>query len=352
MEYYIRGIGNISPQETLNSRDFPTELHNENSTILKCIHPDYKDYIDISSRRRMGNVVKMGIASALISLKDAGIENPGAIITCTGLGAVEDTEKFLNSMLDNNEQFLNPAVFIQTTYNTISSLIAIRLNCKNYNSTYVHRSFSFETGLIDALMLIDENEAENVLLGGVDDITLTHFTLFDKLDYWKKSPINQVNLLDSKSIGTIAGEGSTFFTITNQEHPENYCRIKGVFTLFSSDIELVIKKFNSFLQTKDISLNNIDLIMLGLNGDSNFDDRYFSFMKVLNINTPMAVYKHLSGDYYTSSAFATALSALAIYKDEVPDYMMYKSEKPKSIKNILIYNQFRGNEHSFILLGK
>ncbi|MEI8203757.1 MAG: beta-ketoacyl synthase chain length factor [Bacteroidota bacterium] len=352
MEYYIRGIGNISPQNTLNPRAFPEDLLRDPNPLLKCIHPDYKDYIDISSRRRMGNVVKMGIASALICLKDAGIENPGAIITCTGLGAVEDTEKFLNSMLDNKELLLNPATFIQTTYNTISSLIAIRLNCKNYNSTYVHRTFSFETGLIDALMLLDEQEAENILLGGVDDITQTHYTLFDKLEYWKKNPVDQSELIDSHSTGTIAGEGSTFINITNKEHPDNYCRIKGVFTLFSSDTNQLIKKFNSFIQTKDISLDDIDLIMLGLNGDSNFDDRYSSFMQSLSKNIPVAYYKHLCGDYYTSMAFATALSALAIYQNDIPEYMMYKSEKPKSIKNILIYNQFRGKEHSFILLGK
>ena len=62
MDYFIKGIGNISPQDTLSARVFPEMLRSENTHMLKCVHPDYKDYIDIASRRRMGNVVKIGRA--------------------------------------------------------------------------------------------------------------------------------------------------------------------------------------------------------------------------------------------------------------------------------------------------
>ncbi len=352
MAYFIKGIGNLSPQNTHNSRVFPEELRSEITSMIKIIHPDYKDYIDISSRRRMGNVVKMGITSALISLQDAGIENPGAIITCTGLGAVEDTDKFLTSVLDNNEQFLNPATFIQTTYNTISSLIAIRLQCHQYNSTYVHRSFSFETGLLDALMLLDEKEAETVLIGGVDDIIQNHFMLFNKHHYWKKEPMDSIQLLESKTSGTIAGEGATFFTVSSHEHPDNYCKIKGVSTYYSENIQEVVSKCHQFLNEKEVSIKDIDLVMLGINGDVRFDNQYLSFANALGENIPKGAFKHLSGDYYTASSFGMALSALAIYQNAIPDYLMYQSAKPDAIRNILLYNQFHAKEHSFILLGK
>ena len=52
---------------------------------------------------------------------------PDAIITGTGLGCLEDTEKFLTAMVTNKEEFLTPTSFIQSTHNTVSAQIALLL---------------------------------------------------------------------------------------------------------------------------------------------------------------------------------------------------------------------------------
>ncbi|NJK84751.1 MAG: beta-ketoacyl synthase chain length factor [Bacteroidales bacterium] len=110
--------------------------------------------------RRMSRIVKMGICSALKCLKESGVEVPDAIITGTGFGCIEDTEKFLGSIIQNEEKMLNPTPFIQSTHNTVGAAIALKIKCNNYNNTYVHRGFSFEHALLDGLMLLNEDKAK------------------------------------------------------------------------------------------------------------------------------------------------------------------------------------------------
>ena len=74
-------------------------------------------------------VVKMGVSAAMMSMKKAGLEKVDAIITGTGMGCYEDTDKFLRSMLDNKEQLLTPTAFIQSTHNTVAGQIALIFKC-------------------------------------------------------------------------------------------------------------------------------------------------------------------------------------------------------------------------------
>jgi len=197
--------------KTCEQKGFPEELVEYTANFLQIIPPDYKLYIDLMARRRMGRIIKAGVSAAKICLNDAGAAMPEAIITGTGLGCIEDTERFLYSVLENQERLLNPAHFMQSTYNTLCSQIAIQLSCTNYNNTFVHRAFSFESALIDAMMLIAEERAGNVLVGGVDEITANHYAISGKLGIWKKETVSSLHLLESSTEGTIPGEGAAYF---------------------------------------------------------------------------------------------------------------------------------------------
>src|SRR5688572_30106632 len=107
MAVFIKGVGNISPQNTLNGQ-FLEDPIAHNGDYFSCIEPDYKSYINPALIRRMGRIIKMGVASASMCLEDAGVKMPDAIITGTGLGCIVDTDKFLSSIIENEEQFLTP----------------------------------------------------------------------------------------------------------------------------------------------------------------------------------------------------------------------------------------------------
>lgn len=57
----------------------------------------------------------MSSVASKYALQEAGIENPDAIIVGTGMGCSQDSEKFLKNVIDNNEEFLTPTFFIQST---------------------------------------------------------------------------------------------------------------------------------------------------------------------------------------------------------------------------------------------
>ena len=130
-----------------------------------------KDFITPMEARRMGKLLKAATLTSLTVLKEACVEIPDAIITATSYGMMENSEKFLEEMLENRESLLKPTLFMQSTHNTIGSSVAIRLCCHGYNITYCQGERSLEWGMKDAVRLIQSGRAETVLVGCHDEST-------------------------------------------------------------------------------------------------------------------------------------------------------------------------------------
>ncbi len=354
MRAYIRGIGNISPQKTFNDEEFLENIVSyNNNNMLFCIDPVYKEYINPLQLRRMSRTLRMGVTAAKICLSDSGIEMPDAVITGTGFGCIEDTEKFLLALLNNNEQQLTPTAFMQSTHNTISGQVAIMLKCKEYNSTYVNRGFSFETALLDSLMLIEEGNAHNVLVGGFDENTLNLHATTARLGHWKKEHVNTLELLTCKTPGSVSGEGATFFMLTDKEDDNNYALLKGLSTLYKPENEIAVEQHaTDFLKRNNLSASDIDLVVYGLNGDVRTDGVYYHLRDKLFSENAGAYFKHLCGDYYTASAFALWLSANAIKRQVVPQAVRLSKAPSGTLKNILIVNHYRDINYSFMLVSQ
>ena len=165
----------------------------------------------------MSRMIKMGVACGLECLKDIPSEKVDAIITATGLGCLADTEKFMNALMDNREQMLNPTAFIQSTFNTLGAQLALLLKIHAYNVTYVHRGLSFESALIDGIMSIAEGK-QHVLAGAMDEITPTSHIIQQRLGLLK---------------GTTAGEGAQFFLLSAQKEEQTFAELKGVDTFIT-----------------------------------------------------------------------------------------------------------------------
>lgn len=354
MEIYIKGTGIISPQKTTDNSVFLDEIVTHDKDVLSCVEPAYKEYINPIQLRRMSRLIKMSICASKICLKEAGIENPGGIITGTGLGLVEDTEKFLNSVLDYKEQFLTPTSFIQSTHNTISGQVAIALQCFNYNNTYSHRGFSFESALLDAMLLINDKDAENVLVGGFDEITEQHHSILKKTKWVKKEKVNHLDLLNYKTPGTVDGEGVSFFALTGKRESGTYAQIKNISTLYKpKDFKEIENHINKFLADNGVSKNELDLVILGLNGNSDTDGIYYHLTDAY-FNTNYAYFKHLCGEFHTAGSFALWFAAKSIKHQVVPEIAKLNKQNfvNKPIKNVLVYNHFKNINHSFYLLNQ
>ncbi|MCK9616560.1 MAG: beta-ketoacyl synthase chain length factor [Lentimicrobiaceae bacterium] len=353
MEAFINGIGIISSQNIPNTDLFPKEIINDSLGILKLITPDYKDYIDLMARRRMGRIIKAGVTAAKMCLNDAGLSQPDAIITGTGLGCIEDTEKFLASILQNNERLLNPVHFMQSTYNTLSSQIAIVLNCNNYNNTFVHRSFSFESAIQDALMLIAEKETQTALVGSIDEITQNHYLINRRLNKWKTESLYSLDLFNKNSPGTVPGEGAIYFLLSDVPATTTYSILAGVKMFYKPQSPTETEnKILQFLKECDTDIHDIDMIITGINGDNRFDGIYTHLLEGVFLGKPHAGFKHLCGEYFTATSFAVWLASVILKNQEAPSVCVINHSPTAPLRNILIWNHNKNINHSVLLIKK
>lgn len=130
-----------------------------------------KEFVSPMESRRMGKLMKAAHLSALRALKNAGIDCPDAIITATSRGMLEVSMQFLEDIAINGEELLKPTLFMQSTHNTLSSALAIRVKCHGYNTTYSHGKDSFKWAMRDAARLIESGKATSVLVGEFDEST-------------------------------------------------------------------------------------------------------------------------------------------------------------------------------------
>jgi len=347
MTAFINGIGTISPQNTFGDVSFLQDPKEYNSNRLACIEPEYTGWIDARAIRRMSRIIRMGVASAGLALKEAGLEKPDAIITGTAFGCLEDTGIFLAKIVDNKEEALNPTPFIQSTHNTIGSQVALLLQCYGYNQTYSHRAFSFEHALQDALMTIGEKQ-NNVLVGGVDEITNLSFDILDRFGMYKKNNTSNLKLFHDKSAGCIQGEGASYFLLAGKKTNSTYASVRDVATFYRP--EDVYKNVSGFLAGQSLRTEDIQLILTGKNGDFPHDQGYQDFIQDVFSGASTGVYKHLSGEYQTSGAFALWVAARILKENKIPPVVLERDAGHKEIKRILLYNKYLGKHHSFILL--
>jgi 3-oxoacyl-[acyl-carrier-protein] synthase II len=353
MEVYLDGRSAISPQNTFSDENYLDSVREyEDVNFLKCIEPQYNSLIDPMASRRMSRIMKMGLATALKCLNEAGISIPDAVITGTGLGCIEDTEKFLGALYSNEEKLLNPTPFIQSTHNTVAATIAILLKCTGYNNTFSHRGFSFESALLDGLMILEEGSVNNVLVGGADELTLNSFNITNRLGFWKKEPVNNLRLLNYKSKGSLAGEGTAFFLLNNHKTNLSIAKILSVGTFYKPEgFAESERKISAFLATSPGEPDETDLVLMGQSGESNADRVYYHLQNTLFRNKPCAYFKHLCGEYDTSSAFALYLASGILKHQKLPGIIRLDDRPIEKIKRILIYNHLRNSQHSMILLS-
>jgi len=346
MKAYINAIEAISPQPTFDGSLFEVGMKEYEQPRLNCLEPDYKLYINPSKLRRMPRILKMGLTAASRCISER--LNPDAVIVGTGLGCVSDLEKFQMAVRDS-EHLLSPSPFVNSSHNMISSQIAIAFGINGYNMTHFHGSLSFENAILDAMMLINEGSAKNVLVGGIDEITDQHFHIADNNNYWRKSHSNNKYLFEGSHTGTLMGEGAVFLMLGAEPTDDNAVKITGTHTITDKKNNSH-KILNDCLKTVKCSQNDIDTLILGCNGDAENDRLYEDVKNGLN-QTNILYYKHLCGEYNTSTAFATWLAANILKKQNIPDFVINRKYS-NSMSKLAIFNHSRGTEYGFLLLEK
>ncbi|QEC70299.1 beta-ketoacyl synthase [Panacibacter ginsenosidivorans] len=346
---YIKSAHGVSPQPLYDDGALLPVITTKTGNRLVCVEPNYADFIDAKLIRRMSRIIKMGVAAAMQCLKDADLQMPDAIVTGTAYGCLQDTEVFLNRLVEFKEELLTPTAFIQSTHNTVSAQIALMLQCHNYNNTYVHRGFSFESALLDTVMMLNDKEINNALVGAADEIIDTSHAILSRFGLYKKEAFTNT-LFDKATKGTIAGEGATFFTLSKESSGNDLAKLDAVTTFYKpADDSEIKEQIAAFLAGQILDIEEIDLIITGKNGDVENDAVYESLNTSLFANKQTINFKHLCGEYPTASAYALWLGSAIIKEGKVPASLLQQNDKP--VKRVLIYNHYLNMHHALYLLS-
>ena len=256
---YIKGLAQISIQRPLCD-DWMQNGVAHNEAYVRADDPNFRDFLAPLEARRMGRLLKRAAVVAETALKEGATTCPDAIFSGTGLGCVESTEKFLETLCREGEHLLSPAHFMQSTHNTISSLIAIRTHCHGANTTFSHKTFSFEQALHEAIMSLRLAECGNALVGGYDEVTPSYYTLLRRAGYVGHpqqvacSETAMAALISTEREGAVA-RLDAFQTGQATQEGESATRLK------------------DFLDNCGISPDDIDAVVTGHNGGANNDAR-------------------------------------------------------------------------------
>ena len=350
--YYINGVGVISPQKTFDNSGFLPEVAEYNNNILPCVVPDFKQYIAPNQVRRLSRMLRIGLSAAMICVQDSGNTSPDGVITATGYGLLNDTEKFLLEILLQDEKYLTPTFFMQSTYNALAGLVGLSLKCLGYNNTFVSKGFAFEMALHDAMMQLNEKKANTFLIGAYDEVNEVQYLVNSKVGHYKEAMINNLTLFQHGTNGSLQGEGAAFFSLSANSNQQTWCSIKGIKMVFMPECEEnLVEGLLDFLEIHNIATTDVDVFMSGVSGDV-INDRFLESLAIKQFReTHQVRFKHLCGEYCTASSFGLWLGASIIKKQQIPPTVKFnQSEKPLPLKTLLLVNQYMGRNYSFFLL--
>ncbi|MEO6546744.1 MAG: beta-ketoacyl synthase, partial [Ferruginibacter sp.] len=185
-----------------------------------------------------------------------------------------------------------------------------------------------------------------------DETTNISHTLLSRFGLYKKELESTLNLFDISTKGTIAGEGAAFFLLANEPSASDYAQLEGMATFYNNgSLQETESRIANFLLDQSIAFDEIDLVITGRNGDVVSDKNYSFIEQSAFKNIPAINYKHLCGEYPTSTAFALWLGVNIIKSGALPASMRSDTGEAKQIKRILIYNNFQHTHHSLVLIS-
>ncbi len=324
---FVNSISQVSCQKPLSDDWFNSPIFYQEAYV-RAQEPDTKGLIVPAEARRMSKILKRTVCTALTALNDSSVTQPDAIITGTGMGCMENSEKFLIDMSRFGENCLKPTLFMQSTHNTISSLIAIILKNHGYNNTYSHKGISFESALLDAWIQINAGMIDSALVGAHDEIT----------------PFTNLVLAKSHPEYSFISETSVSCILTSTPEDTDKCEIRDVQILYRPSPDEI-----AALLTPESDR----ILVIGINGNDLNDKPYHDVIDILSFKPYCLRYKNVFGDNFSSSALGFYTGVKIIEKQIIPTFLEVDSvPHTVDINNITILNHSDGTAWSIIRLGK
>lgn len=291
---YVRSVAQVSCQQPLCNEWFTAPQFHE-GTYVRAAEPSAAGVISPAEARRMGRIQKRAVCTSFSALAASGIGLPDAIVTGTGMGCMENSEKFLTDLTLNGERCLKPTLFMQSTHNTVSSLVAIMLKCHGYNNTYSHGALSFDSALLDAWLQIRSGNVSSVLVGAHDEVTPSMARILAHVhpEYAFLSETSMASVL-SADVG-----GGPGIVVEDVCIADNWS---------AEDVAACLRREDR-------------VIISGINGNERNDEPYAGVMRALGSPRTLLRYKHVFGENFSASAMAFYVGTTLLTRQEIPSFL-------------------------------
>ncbi len=315
---YIRSAALISPQKPLCDEWMTEPLPLVSDAVNGFADPEWKRFVTPLEGRRMNGIMKRALAVSSVCLDEAGISVPDAIIFGTGLGLQENTEAFLEALCRSERTSLRPVHFMQSTHNTIASMIGIRTGSHGYNATYSHGGISFESALSDARTMIGIEKAGNALVGAFDEVTPFSFACRERAG--------------------VPASGTVAAFVLSPEREGAVCELAAVRMLYRPSEAKIGKVLDGMLADAGLVPEDMDFVLAVRPGcTDSLPEPFRRLQQGCSCN--------VFGENFSASAAGMYAAFASIRQGYVPQALAGGA----SAGNILIYNKC-GNDIGFILL--
>lgn len=175
--------------------------------------------------RRMFRVARMAAVAARQALAQAGIDparlDPSRIgvVMGTSLGALEITQKFVDSWLDQGEQHASPLNFMNSVHGILASQIALDIGATGVNLTTAQRDVCFEVALDMGKAMLEQRRADVVLVGGADELTDLLHEIGSGLHLFTLDLQRRGIDAKARAAATIPGDGAGVFVLERDDTP-------------------------------------------------------------------------------------------------------------------------------------
>lgn len=339
MTAYIISTATIRPQfaavynQVREQQQYVLDSH----VLETALDPAHNPYLTSSEARRLSRFVRLGVHASLDCLHHVNRPTLDGIAVGTGLGGEESAEKFLHSFIHNETQTLSPSPFFQSLPNNVSGQIALSLGSHAYNMTYSHRGFSFESALVDGMLLLSEQDHRaHVMVGGVDEAAPEYHRAL-ATEGMAKQQYERVET--SQSPGFVLGGGATFLILSSQANGSKAVQIRAVDMIYNPlDATQLEQRCRELLSQEGINPAEISVLLSGRCGDRAKDDKLRQVEERLFAETPKRYFKNLCGEYHTASAFGVWYAVELLKQSADPT------------QHVLLINQYNDTNYSIILL--
>lgn len=290
-----------------------------------------------NSARRMSKAVKMGIICAMEALQQIDRSELDGILVGSGKGCLIDSDKFLQSIVVQQEEFLSPTAFIQSTHNTVAGQIALLIKNTGYNMTYSQGRVSFESTVFDAYLQLVLNERKTLLVGAVDELSDISIDISESIANTTDQPI---------TTGIPRTEGAGFFIFSNQKNQHTLGELVDMVIYHPTEELRPESQLAAFLKKNKLSAEQLDLVIYGSakpEPPSEMEAEAFNDLAKIN-------YQSQIGYFDTDVVFAFDFALKQLNNQTFRSMESPTGNKIGAFQHVLICNF--GDQNSLMLLSR